>query len=1319
MSGGASPRDLALSLLAAANNHGELAVKLSSLKQVKDILLASDPALAAEVFPYLADLHSSPEALVRKTLIQVIEETGMKAIDHSSTLIPTMLNLVKDIDPAVATQSIVTCTNFFGYVLEEMALQFHHHGVVEKWLEELWVWMLRLKDAVFVIALEPGLVRIKLLAIKFMETCVLLFTSDSNDKSKSFSKVTHRKSRTSNISWICDGHPVLDPMALSSEANRIFGILLNFLRPTSALPGPLTIAVVNCLATIARKRPIYYGTVLNTLQNFDPNSAMTTGAHASSIQYSVRTAFLGFLRCTQPAFLESRDRLIKALRAVNAGDAADQVVRQVDKMIKSNERALRDARKDDQSSTNLPMSGDLSRKRSLLQEHEEPRNSQESKRGRHAFESHLAASVQKDDFEPLNVSVNGTAPSAPIMPSNLTPVEQMIAMICALLAEGERGAESLDILISNIHPDLLADIVINNMKHLPKALPDIARLANLPVSHPPSSLNNLTQTDSPAYPFPYSEVPFSSPSAVVPSPTDLLTLPNAPADYRREMRRDLRRMDPRRAADPVKSSIKISEELTIKSASGAALNSVEEYSAPEMISNDTPSLENSLGSGLDDIESLVATEVEKSIPEEESLDEVDEMQVASTSDVDLCQDYDQHKRPVKPIDFFLEDEDEDTTSALDLDQYNAASSDASASEKESRDLPSIPSYVDLTNDRQRHLSILAVQRIIDSYEHLREPGFSQTRMALIARLVAQSDGDSDLLAMLQKHLSSDYQNKKGHDLILNILDHLHTLMTSEESNCSSSATVLYERVFLAMAKSLLESLPASDKAFCRLLGEVPLLPDSTMKLLDDLCCSAIMDQSGIIARDGDRVTQGLGAVWSLILGRPPYREACLNIALKCAVHVQDDVRAKAIRLVANKLYPLDNISEKIEVFASNMLVSAVDQQVDSDISNHELKNEGEVGGRDASASDSHISESRTSENDSVKGAQQFALGAPSKSSPGAQRFVSLFFALCTKKPSLSQFIFDAYGHSSKSVKQAVNRHIPVLIRSLGSSCSELLHIISDPPQGSENLISIVLQILTEETAPSQELIATVKLLYETKLKDASILIPVLSSLSKNEVLPIFPRLVNLPLDKFKTALAYILQGSAHTGPALTPAEVLVAIHDIVPEKDSIPLKKITDACSACFEQRIVFTQQVLAKALNQMVDQTPLPLLFMRTVIQAIDAFPSLVDCVMEILSKLVSKQVWRMPKLWFGFLKCISQTQPHSFPVLLQLPPPQLESALNKHANIRNLLVNYASQPSIKQTLPRSTLAVLGLANESHMQHTPSLQPSDANSSVQGATLT
>jgi hypothetical protein len=105
--------------------------------------------------------------------------------------------------------------------------------------------------------------------------------------------------------------------------------------------------------------------------------------------------------------------------------------------------------------------------------------------------------------------------------------------------------------------------------------------------------------------------------------------------------------------------------------------------------------------------------------------------------------------------------------------------------------------------------------------------------------------------------------------------------------------------------------------------------------------------------------------------------------------------------------------------------------------------------------------------------------------------------------------------------QAFHRHIPILVRSLGSSCSELLHIISDPPKGSENLLTLVgyfpffvtvicfnletilfsdvlsctwmmlivvlfsgkvLEILTQETTPSSNLIATVKHLYETKLK---------------------------------------------------------------------------------------------------------------------------------------------------------------------------------------------------------------------------------------------
>lgn len=98
--------------------------------------------------------------------------------------------------------------------------------------------------------------------------------------------------------------------------------------------------------------------------------------------------------------------------------------------------------------------------------------------------------------------------------------------------------------------------------------------------------------------------------------------------------------------------------------------------------------------------------------------------------------------------------------------------------------------------------------------------------------------------------------------------------------------------------------------------------------------------------------------------------------------------------------------------------------------------------------------------------------------------------------------------------QAIHRHVPGLVRILGPSHPELLRIISGPPEGSENLImqvqhsiSIldffyenlysfrslvtaffffcffkVLELMTEDSTPSADLIASVKHLYDTKLK---------------------------------------------------------------------------------------------------------------------------------------------------------------------------------------------------------------------------------------------
>lgn len=235
-------KDQVLSLLAAANNHGDISVKTTSLKQAKDLLLSIDPSLAADLFPYLLELQSSHQSLVRKLLIQIIEEIGFRAVEHSPTLISSLLTFLRDTDVTVVKQSIISGTNIFCACFEELILQFQQCGKVERWLEEIWMWMLKFKEAVFEIALESGSIGIKLLALKFLEIFVLLFTSDISDSEKS---ATEGVRQAVNISWLVGSHPVLDPLVLMTEANRTIGILLKLLQCAGNTPGCLTITVVN------------------------------------------------------------------------------------------------------------------------------------------------------------------------------------------------------------------------------------------------------------------------------------------------------------------------------------------------------------------------------------------------------------------------------------------------------------------------------------------------------------------------------------------------------------------------------------------------------------------------------------------------------------------------------------------------------------------------------------------------------------------------------------------------------------------------------------------------------------------------------------------------------------------------------------------------------------------------------------------------------------------------------------------------------------------------------------------------------------------
>ncbi|KAL5580567.1 hypothetical protein UlMin_013009 [Ulmus minor] len=89
----------------------------------------------------------------------------------------------------------------------------------------------------------------------------------------------------------------------------------------------------------------------------------------------------------------------------------------------------------------------------------------------------------------------------------------------------------------------------------------------------------------------------------------------------------------------------------------------------------------------------------------------------------------------------------------------------------------------------------------------------------------------------------------------------------------------FQHIYIIPRKAR-DCLWASEESLSRLLGEVPYLPTSVLKLLESMCSPEKCDKAEKELQSGDRVMQGLSTIWSLILLRPPFRDAYLKIAVQ-------------------------------------------------------------------------------------------------------------------------------------------------------------------------------------------------------------------------------------------------------------------------------------------------------------------------------------------------------------------------------------------------------------------------------------------------------
>ncbi|KAL1549129.1 hypothetical protein AAHA92_17267 [Salvia divinorum] len=1242
----------------------DLSPKLDHLRRLREDLMAADSLLVVELVSPLLDLLSDRLSPVRKFTTQMIGEIGLKHLQLLPEIIPALVDVLKDDTPAVARQAISCGFDIFRYALVNVAIQGLYSSEFDDSLRSSWAWVLKFRDEICSMAFKEESEGRKLPALKFVESVVLLYTPDPNGSLEPPDKNFQGNFDEFNISWLRGGHPLLNVRDLSAEASQSLGLLLDQLRSPSLKSHSylVIIVLIKSLSAVARKRPAFYGRILPVLLGLDPSSSVTSvskGMHLAGVHHALKNAFESCLNCTHPGAAPWRDRLVNALKEIKVGKSIAQATNDTSENNGRTEWTrdsdISQILEDEKPSTkSLTEHGNTGRKRTgglVTVDATEDDNS--GKRAR-STPGDLDGPGNESNKGQDRVPSSGTTPLSDV---DSGPVQQLVAMFAALVAQGEKAAASLEILISSISADLLAEVVMANIWNFPPE-----RLKSEGDEEPLTSAAAHTE--------------------MVGSDTHIKHLSLLLKDTLLQSTSS-QETETGNGDSELEQNLEEEPQVTFAGSNVAHddLSNTREHTAvPVSRENEIPGLSS-------------ATE-DDGLPEN-----MDTIPKGSAESDDAIQEKSTNLGGIS-----IESDRTPTAQSLSTDRSEELSPKAATTDVSSLNfstatsvglasqlvLPKIGApVIHLVDDQKDQLQQLAFVRIVDAYKHVAVAGGSQVRFSVLAHAGLEFPSELDPWKSLQAHVLSDYVNNEGHELTLRVLYRLFG--EAEEDRdffISATAKSVYEAFLLQVAETLRNSFPASDKSLSRLLGEAPYLPKSVFEMLECLCSPSAGDSLEKELPGGDRVTQGLSTVWSLILLRPPIRDACLQIALKSAVHHLEEVRMKAIRLVANKLYPLSTISGSIEEFAKDMLLSVV---TDDGISMKEAN----VLQKDENPSSENQPGSSTTKEIPPDGHQMSASESSSSFTVvEVQRCMALYFALCTKKHSLFRQIFYAYKDTSKVAKQVVHQQIPLLVRTIGPS-SDLLDILSDPPIGSEGLAIQVVNTLTDGTVPSPNLVSTIKRLYDTKLKDIDILVPVLPFLSKDEVSVLFPHLVNVPLDKFQVVLSRLIQGFNHSTPVLTPAEALISIHKIDPEKDGVPLRKITDACNACFEQRHTFSQQVLAKVLNQLVEQIPLPFLFMRTVLQAIGAFPSLVQFIMEILSRLVSKQIWKNPRQWVGFVKCAHVTLPDSFGVLLQLPAAQLENSLNRIPALKAPLVEHASQPNIRSTLPRSTLTVLGLEQE------------------------
>ncbi|KAG0579987.1 hypothetical protein KC19_4G140500 [Ceratodon purpureus] len=325
-------RAQALALLNEVKMQDDAGAKADCLKRMMELVLEQDPSLLLPEFvPCLLEFQADAGSAVRENVAEMIGGICLQHTDYVQVMAPALIALLQDSAPGVVQRAITSGSNIFQTVFEQVALQGIDNGRVEEDLLECWNWMTRFKEAVYSLAFQPGDDDVQLLALKFVETTLLLFTPNSKSSLPDQQTTDGTSEGFQHLmTRIAGGHPVLDANTLEQEAYKNLGLLLDQLQSTEmpSLSGLVAFAIIDSLTGITERRPYMSETILPVLSALVPKSEHVLGSSSDNIIHELKGLSLTALTSKQPGDLPWREQLVASLRSVNVEEAGDQVIKE-------------------------------------------------------------------------------------------------------------------------------------------------------------------------------------------------------------------------------------------------------------------------------------------------------------------------------------------------------------------------------------------------------------------------------------------------------------------------------------------------------------------------------------------------------------------------------------------------------------------------------------------------------------------------------------------------------------------------------------------------------------------------------------------------------------------------------------------------------------------------------------------------------------------------------------------------------------------------------------------------------------------------------